>query len=127
MLKRYKTAQLIKNSEQAMAVKFINGSELIHKGASVKGERVVIIANLDNQPVLKYKDKWEKSFYDSHHVSSIYCYEKFFVREIDDYNAKREKTRKQGYLVYDYKGKIIGGGKGSWIQREGELCELYRD
>lgn len=127
MLKKYKTAQLIKNSEKVMTVKFINGYEIFHNGVSVKGEREVVITNLDMKPLLKYQDKWEKSFHDSHHVSNIYCYDNFFVREIDDFNAKRENKRKQGYLVYDYNGKMIGGGKGSWIQREGELVELYGD
>lgn len=113
-------------------IKIMEKEEISEYGVLIKRKIKVTLMNLQQKPVLTYVDKLEKSFSEQHNMSKIYCYNKFFVRQVENYYmfdliCKKEK-KAAGYLVYDYNGKMLGCGKGSWLEslkKEDNLYELY--
>lgn len=137
MYKKYLSAELLRKkgfAQEAKLIKFIETEEYIENGVSLKGKRKITLMNLEQKIALTYYDKWEKSFSEQHNMSKIYCYNNFFVRQVENYYLfdlihKKEK-KVQGYLVYDYNGKMLGGGKGDWLERlkqEDDLYNLYNE
>lgn len=131
------SAEILKNDGSPYLpklIKIMEKEEISEYGVLTRRKIKVTLMNLQKKPVLTYVDKLEKSFSEQHNMSKIYCYNNFFVRQVENYYLfdlihKKEK-KAQGYLVYDYNGKMIGGGKGDWLERlkqEDDLYNLYNE
>ena len=113
-------------------IKIMEKEEISEYGVLIKCKTKVTLMNLLQKPVLTYIDKLEKSFSEQHNMSKIYCYNNFFVRQVENYYMfdliRKTEKKTEGYLVYDYNGKMLGSGKGNWLEcvkKEDNLYELY--
>ena len=131
------SAEIIKKEGLAATpklIKIMEKEEISEYGVLIKRKIKVTLMNLQKKPVLTYVDKLEKSFSEQHNMSKIYCYNKFFVRQVENYYMfdliRKIEKKKEGYLVYGYDGKLLGGGKGNWLERlekEEDLVDLYNE
>lgn len=115
IIEKFKTAETLGMQEKVKLVAFVRGE--YYKDASgrpIGTKREVTIFNLEQKPILKYCNIWNGY----RNISKIYCYDNFFVRQIEDFRKDRDVKLKTGYLVYDYSGKIISKGQGEWDESQ---------
>ena len=124
MIEKFKTAETFGMQEKIKLVAFVRGEYYKDSsGRPVGVKREITIYNLEQKPILKYYDIWNEY----RNNSKIYCYENFFVRQVEDFRVDREVKLKTAYLVYDYSGKLLGKAKGLWLKQEWEKVEDWRE
>lgn len=127
-IEKFKGAEVLRADDGVKLVKFMNFQNKKDNLCRVlSGEREIVLFNMDQQLILRYKDSWDKNYFNKSNTSLIYCYKEFFVRQIEDFKKYREDERICAYLVYDYNGNLLGKEKGLWLKKEWENVEDWRE